>query len=473
MNTLFRVHILEKQSGPSSGPKETVNVVKKNPEWDMAELSTEVLGTLSNRDFLRVSRDSRLEHITKPIQKAWELKEGGSMTINFTFNGKFNTDLYRMTTAGQVMPEWVQMIEAYWTTWERSGLTGEFFNTQGNRLIIRQDTTLTIKKSLNWTELTMKNEEITKNLSPFAWNEHEDLIREWLKRGIPPDITLALFASWIPTSTDPNGRKVMIEEKLTEFERTKDDFYDDYQQNGHSWSTIKREFLAYYINATKNDISQTEIEKLGITAEVIKNFNRKERAKVYAWFKKMEELTPKEKEELGNIPTDILKGWQTESFGKQFVPGSKECQQLFTCAAIFSWLPPEWGTNESLHKILWNESNGVVGIANYTLRNAGISGEWLKTKATKLWLEWKNIAWEIGVKSTAVWLGQLTLSNEHYMPNGRSSIGIPLEEAIAMLRYIEDRYGSPTVAWSVYGATGHYVHANNGKSMHKSFAEWY
>jgi len=45
------------------------------------------------------------------------------------------------------------------------------------------------------------------------------------------------------------------------------------------------------------------------------------------------------------------------------------------------------------------------------------------------------------------------MSNEKYLPHGRNSIGIPLEEAIGMLQYIRSNYGNPTVAHTMYGQT--------------------
>jgi SLT domain-containing protein len=49
-------------------------------------------------------------------------------------------------------------------------------------------------------------------------------------------------------------------------------------------------------------------------------------------------------------------------------------------------------------------------------------------------------------------MGQLLLRNvDRYYPDGRAGIGNPMSEAIGMLRYIQDRYGSPERAWAQYG----------------------
>jgi SLT domain-containing protein len=58
----------------------------------------------------------------------------------------------------------------------------------------------------------------------------------------------------------------------------------------------------------------------------------------------------------------------------------------------------------------------------------------------------------ITATSSATGLGQLLLRNvEAYYPSGVQGIGNPEEEAVGMLLYIEDRYGTPDNAWSQYG----------------------
>lgn len=79
----------------------------------------------------------------------------------------------------------------------------------------------------------------------------------------------------------------------------------------------------------------------------------------------------------------------------------------------------------------------------------------------------------IGAKSTVSGLGQLLLSNvDKYYPNGRKGIGDPVSEAVGFMRCIEDRYGNPDVAASVYGKTGNYTHPTKGR-QYKPFREWY
>ncbi len=201
---------------------------------------------------------------------------------------------------------------------------------------------------------------------------------------------------------------------------------------------------------------------------------KKIKTEAFQGFKKMEDLSPEEKATLADIPSNTLSLWKNEYFGKRFIPGSKEAQQLFTFAAVMAWLPKRWWASEDLHYILSNESGGVVWRPNYKLSKANINGQELKNTAMKNGnIAGKNIARLVDVDSTAIGLGQLTLSNEEYLPNWRNSIGIPLEEAIGMLRYIKDRYGSIEIARNMYGRTWFYTHPDSGIQMKKSFLEGY
>ena len=43
-----------------------------------------------------------------------------------------------------------------------------------------------------------------------------------------------------------------------------------------------------------------------------------------------------------------------------------------------------------------------------------------------------------------------------YYPHGYKSIGVPVDEAVGLLRYIADRYGDPETAWTHHVAHGTY-----------------
>lgn len=136
----------------------------------------------------------------------------------------------------------------------------------------------------------------------------------------------------------------------------------------------------------------------------------------------------------------------------QFVPSSPQAFALFTRAATLANLPLAWAQDPGLHEILKGESGGHVGIPNYTYGpRARNPLEW-----PKIWAEIRSGAkrpaiWDPAKpeskSSTATGLGQMIAANvDKYYPSKRAGIGDPVEEAVGMLRYVQDRYGNPTKA---------------------------
>jgi len=130
---------------------------------------------------------------------------------------------------------------------------------------------------------------------------------------------------------------------------------------------------------------------------------------------------------------------------KTYKPGSPEQIQLFKDAARKAGLPESWAESKGLQNLLRSESNGQVGRPNYTYgTRAKDPNQW-----GSVLNELKN--GQKTAKSSATGLGQLLLGNaDKYYPSGRQGIGNPQEEAIGMMRYIKDRYGSPDAAWAKY-----------------------
>jgi peptidoglycan hydrolase-like protein with peptidoglycan-binding domain len=131
---------------------------------------------------------------------------------------------------------------------------------------------------------------------------------------------------------------------------------------------------------------------------------------------------------------------------QSYPPNSEAAYALFSEAADRAGVPRSWATSNGLHQILRKESNGRVGVLNYTYgARARDPSSW-----PGVWNELK--AGRVTARSSASGLGQLLLSNvERYYPSGRAGIGDPVEEAVGMLKYIKDRYGNPDNAWRRYG----------------------
>lgn len=130
---------------------------------------------------------------------------------------------------------------------------------------------------------------------------------------------------------------------------------------------------------------------------------------------------------------------------ERYAPGSTEQVGLFTAAAIPAGVSPAWASSSALISVLRHESDGWVGRPNYTY------GDRARDHALwpSIWAELR--AGNRTTSSSATGLGQLILENvDRFYPGGRSGIGSASAEAIGMLRYIKDRYGSPEAAYA-YG----------------------
>lgn|GEM_PF-1338635 len=142
----------------------------------------------------------------------------------------------------------------------------------------------------------------------------------------------------------------------------------------------------------------------------------------------------------------------TEStpFGR-YAPGSDAAKDLFRQAAPLAGVDASWADSEALHKVLAKETQGRVGVPNYTFGN--------EVYSENLWgqMHAELRADMVRTSSTATGLGQLTLPNvDAYYPDGRAGIGDPVNEAVGMLRYIADRYGSPERALSFHQTNNWY-----------------
>lgn len=128
-----------------------------------------------------------------------------------------------------------------------------------------------------------------------------------------------------------------------------------------------------------------------------------------------------------------------------YAPGSLAQVQLFEAAARELGLPEAWAAHRALIKLLRAESNGRVGIPNFTYGDRALNpSRWWEVHA-------ELRMGHISASSSATGLGQLILSNVmRYYPSGAAGIGSPLEEAMGMLAYIRERYGDPETAWNQY-----------------------
>ncbi len=142
------------------------------------------------------------------------------------------------------------------------------------------------------------------------------------------------------------------------------------------------------------------------------------------------------------LPTDNVYPSQ-----RVYRPYTADAYRLFLAAADQAGVPREWAIADSLHKLIDAESDGEVGRPNYTYGNrADRPSAWPEIHA-------ELQRGRISARSSATGIGQLLLDNVavHY-PSGAAGINVPIEEAVGMLSYIEDRHTTPDNAWRRYNS---------------------
>ena len=145
-----------------------------------------------------------------------------------------------------------------------------------------------------------------------------------------------------------------------------------------------------------------------------------------------------------------------------YAPGTPEQIELFQAAAAYAGLPQEWATHKALYSILKAESGGKVGIPNYLwkpwLAKQGLPDDPSSWPAVWAVIKAGNAKPSVtGISSHAAGLGQLQPGNmKKYQPDGLQGVGDAFQEAVGMLRYIADRYGTMDKAWLYWQANSMY-----------------
>ena len=425
----------------------------------LTEVEQKKFQTITNKEFLSLSPQERLRFVNVGNVSAADVAAGKQKHLEFTFtyDGVFNRDFYIRTTAGQVLPREVREVSAGWEVFTRWGLQGEFFTPSGKRLKIHEGTQIDITQLARSEELQKIQDTLQKQKEVFVEHPLKDFTDAALEREIDPKFALIMFGKEIEKSSW-GERKVLIEERLTDIARFQDDFVDDYPgKKSFKWGNVTEAFAGYLVNILAWD-REALVKEYGFKKENLQSFRKSDRYSAGGPLR------------MENVNIDWVNQAEIEQIlkMKRFIPGSRDAQILFTYAAKAAGLPEGWGTDAGLHYILSRESAGIVGRLNYTIPKS-----YTPEQFKRISLERKNNN-PLGVTSTASGLGQMLLSNvDKYYPDGRAGIGDALSEAVGMLRYIHDRYGSVEVARSVYGKVASYTHAVTGKHKNKSFQEGY
>jgi len=240
---LFCLKIIEGQkwaqeSTPAQGKLKELKKIPTNEIWvlwqldelskeinSQIQIDTEKLKSITNKEFLEMSKDQRLQYITKNkvwINQiiSWEVKE---LEFTFTFDGHYNKELYMKTTIWQVVPQDVNQISVDWKVFNRESLEWEFFTSNHERLIIWEWVKVQILKLRNKDEISsiqsenqIKVEEFLK-IHPEINNE---LVTESINRWIDPKFAWIVF--WELVKNTPQSQlSQVLEDAFTEFDRVR------------------------------------------------------------------------------------------------------------------------------------------------------------------------------------------------------------------------------------------------------------
>ena len=197
--------------------------VKQETKAELTKLDAD-MQKISHKNFLAdVDFPDRLKHITDPNIDASELSETSKIEFNFSFTSeKENRNLFLLTTAGQVLP---QSVDNVTTTdgkqYSRESISGEFFSSDGKRLIIRDKTQITIGDLRTHDEIAKLEKQATELLKNIqgATDENRELLSMWASKGINPELVLKFFSAFFGSKSFTEITSSMQEDFLTQVDR--------------------------------------------------------------------------------------------------------------------------------------------------------------------------------------------------------------------------------------------------------------
>ncbi|MDD3302591.1 MAG: hypothetical protein PHN31_03470 [Candidatus Gracilibacteria bacterium] len=226
------------------------------------------LPSITNKEFLSINKNNRLEYITKPEINASKLEKGTNLTFNFTFIDQntakevYNKELYLKTTAGQVLPQEIKEVKYGDEVYYRNQLGGEFFTKDHKRLVIHDGTTIEIGEKRTKEEIDKISKENQNKITEYEKqnpNSNKTIIEEAINRGIDPKTASQLFEE-LAKETPENMLKQIIEDAFTEYDRIRGAY--NYEPNSQEL------IITLLIQFSKN--WKEDGKKLGIPEEKIK-----------------------------------------------------------------------------------------------------------------------------------------------------------------------------------------------------------
>lgn len=158
-----------------------------------------MMRTITAMEFLQIDPSERLRYVTVGNITSDDVKTGSitALEINFSFQERFNRQLYLHTTAGMILPDEVRSVVVDGVEYQRDphARKGEFFQQNGSRLIIRDETKIQIQTLLSSEQLDQlfSGEALDQKYSGYE----REIAQEAQRRGMPIGVALTLFSDTV------------------------------------------------------------------------------------------------------------------------------------------------------------------------------------------------------------------------------------------------------------------------------------
>jgi len=398
------------------------------------------------------------------ISKWWDSYKDKTLKVNFGANKWLDKIIWAWDILNVLD---IKEVEINWVKWSRKSDPRPGYYTETWKYLAIHDwynIKVTDTTKLTWEkEIKEFNESKNKRFEEIRWSEIKSTISNSIEEAIKKDPKSTEIEISYKSEVDTQYVKDLINKNENKYLGLK---FEDWKLSLWEWFNVSHlwEALNWYPKVTEKIASYFEKNKSIENSKNIKvNYTEFWDNKIVVenaiknilnWNDKVDLKIEWDELTIDSSKTDKtvyeLLYWgefnrYTES-PQVFAPNSAEAKKLFTLATTKAWVPSEWGSSASMQELLRKESWWKVWILNYTIPKSIDLSEFRSTAIEKSGM--KNPFW---VKSTASWLGQMTLTNvDKYYPSWRQGIWVPLEEAIWMLKYIKERYWSPDAALSFH-----------------------
>lgn len=392
-----------------------------------------IFSTIDSRGFLEIPLEKRLQYITKPSIDMPDVASGSvkDLTFSFTYDGKFNRELYMKTTAGQVLPREVGSVVVWWKQYSRTNVWWEFFAPGNERLTIHEWTQIeidTLRTSQDLENLSKENQIKIDQYVKEHPNDNKEIVGEAIARWIDPKFANIAFGDLVKGLSD-NQATIALEDAFTEFDRYRGNFnlWNELQDGKYSETLVMGLFTQF-----SKDWKQSA-KDYWISPERIKAAETN--GEVYYWMDAMAI------QNADSMPDGTYLKWEQLLQNPQF---SAKIDKV--CASL-------WANREDLIKVMKAESRLDPRIVN-----------------KQSWATWliqfmpRTAAWlgtSVGNIRAMTWVEQLDLIEKYFKQNSRGHNLSTIEDLYKVVFFPLSLWKSNDWVFDAKDAPAHKVASQN------------